>query len=61
MKNASGLKRQMLPSSLSLLASFFKALPLPIPQTFNRFQLPHPCFEHLAIIVFIQLYCNYFS
>jgi len=43
MKNASAScssKSQMLPSSLPLPASSFKVLPL--PQKFNRFQLPHP-------------------
>jgi len=48
MKNASASgssKSQMLPSSLPLPASFFKVLPL--PQKFNRFQLPlpHPWFQ----------------
>jgi len=43
MKNvsASGCsKSQMLPSLLPLPASFFKVLPLALPQKFNRFQLP---------------------
>jgi len=41
MKNVSAsgsLKSQMLPNSLPLPASFFKALPL--PQIFNRFHIP---------------------
>jgi len=51
MKNSSAStssNSQMLPSSLSIPASFFKVLPL--PQKFNRFRfqlplpLPHPWF-----------------
>jgi len=50
----SSSKSQMLPSLLPLPGSFFKVLPL--PQKFNLFQFPHPCFQHFFIFILFHLY-----